>query len=135
MPPYFFQKGLRINSKTYLTVLQDVVKPWMDHVAAAHHYSFQQDGAPAHNAKMTQDWLKANVPEMWEKEIWPPSSPDCNPWTTMCGALSRGILINNHTTQLILSRRRYSGRFCTCTLYIRKYRTHPVHYNNKYVVI
>ncbi len=40
---------------------------------------FQQDGAPAHNSKRTQEWLKANLPEVWEKEIWPPSSPDCNP--------------------------------------------------------
>ena len=27
----------------------------------------------------TQKWLKENLPEVWEKEIWPPSSPDCNP--------------------------------------------------------
>jgi hypothetical protein len=59
--------------------MEDVVKPWMDQVIAGHCYVFQQDGAPAHNSKRTQEWLKANLPEVWEKEIWPPSSPDCNP--------------------------------------------------------
>jgi hypothetical protein len=33
MPPHFFGKGLKINIK----VLRDVVKPWMDGVAAGHH--------------------------------------------------------------------------------------------------
>ncbi len=79
MPPHIFPKGLRVNTEEYLKVMQDVVKPWMDQVAAGRHYVFQQDGAPAHNSKRTQDWLKENLPEVWEKEIWPPSSPDCNP--------------------------------------------------------
>jgi hypothetical protein len=56
-----------------------VVKPWMDGVAAGRHYVFQQDGAPAHNSKMAQDWCAANLLEFWPKEIWPPSSPDFNP--------------------------------------------------------
>ena len=42
-------------------------------------YIFQQDGTPAHNAKKTQDWLRENNPAFWGKEVWPPSSPDCNP--------------------------------------------------------
>ncbi len=32
-----------------------------------------------HNSKKTQDWMKENLPEVCEKEIWPSSSPDCNP--------------------------------------------------------
>ena len=28
---------------------------------------------------MTQDWCRANFPHFWEKEVWPPSSPDLNP--------------------------------------------------------
>ena len=28
---------------------------------------------------MTQDWLRARLLEFFEKEVWPPSSPDCNP--------------------------------------------------------
>ncbi len=79
MTPHFFGKGLKVNAEEYVKVLRDVVKPWMDGVAAGHHNFFQQDGAPAHNSKLAQDWCAANLLEFWPKEIWPPSSPDCNP--------------------------------------------------------
>ena len=79
MPPYFFPKGLKVNAEAYIEVIETVVKPWMDSIAGERHYVFQQDGAPAHSAKTTQDWLRARLPEFFEKEIWPPSSPDCNP--------------------------------------------------------
>jgi hypothetical protein len=26
--------------------------------------------------KRMQDWLKENLPEVWEMEVWPPSSPN-----------------------------------------------------------
>jgi hypothetical protein len=26
--------------------------------------------------KKMQSWLKENLPEVWDKEVWPPSSPD-----------------------------------------------------------
>ena len=79
MPPHFFQRGLRVTAEMYVDVLRDVVKPWMDQVARGRPYVFQQDGAPAHNAKLTQTWLADNLPDFWGKEVWPPSSPDCNP--------------------------------------------------------
>ena len=40
---------------------------------------FQQDGAPAHTSKRSQEWLKNNMPGFWTKEVWPPNSPDLNP--------------------------------------------------------
>ena len=40
---------------------------------------FQQDGAPAHHSKMSQEWLNNSVPSFWEKGIWPGNSPDLNP--------------------------------------------------------
>jgi transposase len=79
MPPHFFETGQRVNAKQYIEVLDTVVKPWMETVAGECPYVFQQDGAPAHTAKLTQEWLKANLQDHWPKEIWPPSSPDCNP--------------------------------------------------------
>jgi hypothetical protein len=37
-------------------------------------------------SQMTLDWLKESLSDMWEKEIWPPSSPDCEPLDYfMCG--------------------------------------------------
>jgi hypothetical protein len=76
---HFFPKGLTINAEEYVKVLRDIVKLWIDWVASGRHYIFQQDGAPAHNAKKTQYGCEANLLEFWLKEIWPPSSPNCNP--------------------------------------------------------
>ncbi|XP_054710993.1 uncharacterized protein LOC129220586 [Uloborus diversus] len=79
MPPHFFEEGLRINVDGYIHVLETVVKPWMDMVAAGRDYVFQQDSAPAHKSRNTQAWLHSNVPYHWTPDLWPPSSPDCNP--------------------------------------------------------
>lgn len=79
MPPFFFQRGLRVNASEYIKVLEDTVKPWMDGVANGRPYVFQQDSAPAHKARATQNWLADNVPYHWSPELWPPSSPDLNP--------------------------------------------------------
>lgn len=40
---------------------------------------FQQDSAPAHKAKTTQEWLRQHVPEFIEASDWPSGSPDLNP--------------------------------------------------------
>jgi hypothetical protein len=64
MPPHIFAKGLKINTDEHLKAMEDVVKLWMDQVAAGSGYIFQQDRAPAHNSKRTQEWLKANLPEV-----------------------------------------------------------------------
>ncbi len=37
-------------------------------------------------SKMTLDWLKESLSDMWEKDIWPHGSPDCEPLDCfMCG--------------------------------------------------
>ncbi|QQP53597.1 Transposable element tcb1 transposase [Caligus rogercresseyi] len=51
----------------------------MDSVASGTPYTFQQDSAPAHKAKLVQSWLKKNVPNFWDFNTWPPNSPDLNP--------------------------------------------------------
>jgi hypothetical protein len=38
MPPHIFEAGLRVNTKIYLDVLTNVVKPCMDGVAAGRPY-------------------------------------------------------------------------------------------------
>ena len=42
-------------------------------------FIFQQDGAPAHDAKLTQVWLANHCPDFIDKDSWPPNSPDLNP--------------------------------------------------------
>ena len=41
--------------------------------------AFQQDSAPAHKAKITQEWCEENLPDFIPWTLWPPSSPDLNP--------------------------------------------------------
>ncbi len=67
MPPHFVGKGLKVNAKECMKVLPDVVKLWMNRVAAGCHYDFQQDGAPAHNSELAQDWCAANLPAFWPR--------------------------------------------------------------------
>ena len=43
------------------------------------NFTFQQDGAPAHTAVMTQEWIGQHCPDMIKKNEWPPNSPDLNP--------------------------------------------------------
>ncbi|QQP36293.1 Transposable element tcb2 transposase, partial [Caligus rogercresseyi] len=56
--------GEKINITVYLGVLKEDVKPWMNEKASGDVYNgrylFQQDSAPAHKAKKTQEWLQAN---------------------------------------------------------------------------
>ena len=79
MPPFIFEKGVKLNSEVYIEVLNNVVKPWMHEVAKGRPYVFQQDSAPCHASKKTQAWLLENVYHHWSPELWPPNSPDLNP--------------------------------------------------------
>jgi hypothetical protein len=57
----------------------------MGQVAESCHYIFQQDRGPAHTNKRTQDWLKESLTEVFEKQIWPPSSTDCHSFVWISG--------------------------------------------------
>ena len=79
MPPYWFPKGLRINTKMYLEVMEDVVKPWIEANYPEGNYVWQQDSSPAHKSKATQKWCEENLSRYWEWGMWPPFRPDLNP--------------------------------------------------------
>jgi len=38
-------------------------------------------------SKRTQDWFTENLQEVWDKEIWPPSSSDCLNTEQVSGAI------------------------------------------------
>lgn len=79
MPPHFFPQGLRVNSAAYIEVLKTVVKPWIDSVRNGRLYVFQQDSAPSHKARLTQEWMAENFHDHVTPDTWPPNSPDLNP--------------------------------------------------------
>ena len=43
------------------------------------NFIFQQDGAPAHTSRQSQDWIRLRNPLFIPKDDWPPNSPDLNP--------------------------------------------------------
>ena len=78
MEPIFIPDGLHLGANSYVRLLNEHVKPWMDMVANGRlPYIFQQDSAPAH--RTSQASLFANVPYHWSPNLWPSSLPNCNP--------------------------------------------------------
>ena len=76
---HFVQPGVKVDGRYYRDTLLAEMIPEMDDLADGHDYVFQQDGARAHTAKDTVQYLKENVPELIEPEMWPANSPDLNP--------------------------------------------------------
>ncbi|RVE44486.1 hypothetical protein evm_010890 [Chilo suppressalis] len=59
--------------------LTNLVEPVSHSMFNNRHWVFQQDSAPAHRAKSTQDWLTAREIDFIRHEDWPSSSPDLSP--------------------------------------------------------
>ena len=76
----FVPSGVKINKEEYQNrILESVLKPFGHSKFKNQHWTFQQDGAPAHTAKTVQEWCKREIPDFISKDDWPPCSPDLNP--------------------------------------------------------
>ncbi len=53
--------------------------PWINANYVPGAWVWQQDGASAHIANATQEWLEGEGWCFWRKDEWPPSSPDLAP--------------------------------------------------------
>ncbi|MCA9813148.1 MAG: transposase [Nitrosarchaeum sp.] len=60
-------------------ILEKVVRPQSQLIFNQDIWTFQQDSAPSHKAKTTQNWCQKNLPDFISTQDWPPSSPDLNP--------------------------------------------------------
>ena len=79
-PLVFVPEEMKISAEVYRkSILQDCLVPWATNHFSGGSWVFQQDSAPAHNARMTQEWLRTSVPDFISTSQWPPYSPDLNP--------------------------------------------------------
>jgi inhibitor of nuclear factor kappa-B kinase subunit alpha len=76
---HFIAEKAKINAEYYTTNLLPKLIEDCQTVASAPIFIFQQDGAPAHTARLAQEWLQQNSPDFLKKDEWPPNSPDLNP--------------------------------------------------------
>ena len=94
----FVEQGVKLNQENYRNdILVGSLLPWAKEHLKKRSWTFQQDSAPSHGAKKTQEWLSANVPNFISKEEWPPSSPDLNPLNfSIWGYLVSKVLATHH---------------------------------------
>ena len=75
---HFVTDKAKINAEHYMAnLLPKLIEDCKD--VAPRDFIFQQDSAPAHAARQTQEWLQQNTPDFITKDEWPPNSPDLNP--------------------------------------------------------
>jgi transposase len=75
---HFVEEKAKVNAEYYIDkLLPKLIEDCQQLLPTG--YVFQQDGAPAHTARVTQEWLASNCNDFLTKEEWPPNSPDLNP--------------------------------------------------------
>ena len=78
-PLIFIGKNVKINAKHYVAnVLKPISLLLNDHYKDK-NWTFQQDRATSHTAKISQNFCKENFRNFWSKDMWPPCSPNLNP--------------------------------------------------------
>jgi inhibitor of nuclear factor kappa-B kinase subunit alpha len=79
-PLVFVESGVKINAAYYREeILEGCLKAEAQRVFGQGQWTFQQDSAPAHKAKVVQDWCRAQIPDFISSSESSPSSPDLNP--------------------------------------------------------
>ena len=83
----FIDSDVKIDRWNYMEMMEEHLLPWAketfgwdeDTGEYEIEWVYQQDSAPSHKAKETQQWLRENVPGFITVKEWPPYSPNLNP--------------------------------------------------------
>ena len=76
----FVPFGVKLNSERYISdILESHLLPWAEEHFQGSPWSLQQDSAPSHGSKVTQNWIYRKIPSFISKDLWPARSPDLNP--------------------------------------------------------
>jgi inhibitor of nuclear factor kappa-B kinase subunit alpha len=79
-PLVFVERGVKVNGNYYQReILQKIVKPAGKRIFKNQQWTFQQDSAPAHSAKINQTWCEVNLPDFINSSEWPPSFAGLEP--------------------------------------------------------
>ena len=75
MDPIIFPSKTNINSNVYCSLVLEKVNKFIKERFAPGSVIFQQNGAPAHTSKASQNWLEQHLGSegYWPKDWWPPS--------------------------------------------------------------
>jgi len=75
---HFIPDKAKVNGKFYCEILLPrLVEDCKSLLPSG--FIFQQDRAPAHTAKLAQNWTATNCSDFIGKDEWPTNSPDLNP--------------------------------------------------------
>lgn len=91
----FVEPGAKVNSEYYCDhVLRHGLLPDIQARCNRHNWTLQQDGAPAHTARNTINFLHRENINFIEPDMWPPNSPDLNPVDyAIWGALQQKVYL------------------------------------------
>lgn len=79
-PIVFIEPGVKVDATYYREmVLEAALKPWAQKHFGRRPWTFQQDSAPSHKARVNQEWLKNNDFRFISSTQWLSNSPDANP--------------------------------------------------------
>ena len=81
-PIIFIEPDVKVNATYYReNVLEAALESWARKNFGRRPWSFQQDAAPSHKARVNREWLKNHVPHFISSTQWLFNSPapDANP--------------------------------------------------------